>query len=493
MVTDNQVKELFKLMEKDKTTKLAAMKTGMDEKTARKYLRSGKLPSDSKPGHNWRTRKDPFETIWPEVELQMGINPGLEAKTLFEHFQRTYPGKFQNGQLRTFQRKVKRWKATDGPAKEVFFPQKHYPGELCQSDFTDMSSVGVTIQRRSYSHLIYHFALTYSNWETATICHSESFESLSEGLQKALWKLGGVPRAHRTDRLSAAVHRDLNPEEFTNRYQGLLNHYGLKGQKTRAASPHENGDIEQRHYRLKRAVDQSLMLRGSRDFDSRHDYECWLEKLIDQLNAGRREHLEEEKKHLQHLPARRIDSFKRLKVRVGSWSTIRVAHNTYSVDSRLIGEHVDVRLYGEYLEIWYGQKHIERLPRLRGEDGHYINYRHIIDSLVRKPGAFSNYRYRQEMFPTHRFRMAYDHLKHHLNGRSDKAYLQILHLAALENETAVDHALGYLLDQGIPIEPETVKKLVREETKLACPKDVNIAAVELSTYDRLLNHAEVAQ
>src|SRR5690606_15796915 len=143
---------------------------------------------------------------------------GLEAKTLFEDLQRRYPAQFQDGQLRTLQRRVKQWRALEGPPKEVFFPQEHHPGELCQSDFTHMTALGVTIGGQRFEHLIYHFVLTYSNWETGTICFSESFESLSEGLQRALWQLGGVPKAHRTDRLSAAVHKDLSPEVFTDRY-----------------------------------------------------------------------------------------------------------------------------------------------------------------------------------------------------------------------------------------------------------------------------------
>lgn len=491
MVNDNQVKRLFKLMSTENTVKMAALKTGMDEKTARKYLRCGKLPSEIETKHDWITRKNPFDLIWPDVKGKLNLNPGMDAKFLFEHYQRTYPGRYQDGQLRTFQRKIKQWRALEGPPKEVYFPQKHHPGELSQSDFTDMSSLGVTIQKKSFSHLAYHFVLTFSNWETATVCFSESFESLSEGLQHALWKLGGVTQSHRTDRLSAAVYNDLNSGEFTKRYEALLRHYGLKGQRTNAASPHENGDIEQRHYRFKRVVEQSLMLRGSRDFNNKKEYEYFLEKILDQLNAGRRMALKEEMKHLRPLPSQRIDSFKRLRLRVGPWSTIRVAHNTYSVDSRLIGENIDVRLYGEYLEVWYGQKKIDCLPRLRGEDGHHIEYRHIIDSLVRKPGAFANYRYRQDMFPTHRFRMAYDHLKQRLNGRGDKAYLALLHLAARQNESAVDQALNHLLDREQPIELIAVKKLVDNQMAIDCPKDVRIDQVELSSYDRLLNHAEV--
>lgn len=489
MVNDNQVKKLFMLVNNNHSIKQAAMKTGMDEKTARKYVRSRCLPSQNQPVHDWTTRPDPFESIWQLVKEYLELNPELQAKFVFEHLQRTFPGVYQDGQLRTFQRKVKYWRAVNGPPKEVYFPQRHDPGALCQSDFTDMSSLAVTIGHRSFTHLVYHFVLTYSNWETASICYSESFESLSGGLQEALWRLGGVPVAHRTDRLTAAVHNDLSSQEFTHRYVALLDHYGLDGQKTNRASPHENGDIEQRHYRFKKAVDQSLMLRGSRNFECIEDYQAWLDVLIDQLNSGRKVLFEQEKIRLNPLPAQRVDSFKRLRVRVGPWSTIRVSHNTYSVDSRLIGEYVDVRLYGDYMQVWYGQKQIDRIPRLRGEDGHRIVYRHIIDSLVRKPGAFKNYRYRQDLFPTHRFRMAYDQLKDGAGRGGDIVYLRLLYMAARTNEAAVDHALRILLEKEQPIEADVVERMVKDMTSIPVQTDVCIHQVELSHYDQLLQHA----
>jgi hypothetical protein len=150
------------------------------------------------PERTWRTREDPFDEVWDQLQDKLEINPGLEAKTLFEWLQRLYPGRYSDGQLRTLQRRIKHWRGLSGPAKEIFFDQIHKPGELCESDFTHMSELGVTINGLPFKHLVYHFVLTYSNWETGTVCFSESFESLSFGLQNALWKLGGVPRTHRT-------------------------------------------------------------------------------------------------------------------------------------------------------------------------------------------------------------------------------------------------------------------------------------------------------
>jgi len=359
------------LKTREETLEAAASKSGMDEKTARKYLRSGKLPSQSKIPHTWKTRKDPFAGVWEDVRKSLGTTPGLEAKTIFEDLQRTHEGIYADGQIRTLQRKVKCWRALEGPGQETFFPQIHEPGDLGEMDFTSMNDLRVTLGGLRFDHMIFQFVLTYSNWDTGTICFSESFESLSLGLQNALWELGGVPRNIRTDQLSAAVHQECREEEFTPRYRALLRHYGAEGAKIRAHEAHENGDVEQRHNRFKRAVDQELMLRGSRDFSSREEYAAFLRMIFARGNRGRQTRLEEEYRVLRRLPERRLDDFQEIKVRVGPSSTIRAAHNTYSVSSRLINEVVTVRLSGESLGILYGQTKVDRIPRLRGENGNY--------------------------------------------------------------------------------------------------------------------------
>lgn len=351
MVTDEQVRMLMTLIPKEKSLALAAAKAGMNEKTARKYRESAILPSQCTPRHDWRTREDPFFEDWPWVMDQLRINDGLEAKTLFEAMQRDFPGKYQDGQLRTLQRRVKLWRATEGPGREVIFPQVHHPGDLSASDFTRMNDLAVTIAGTLFEHMIYHFVLTYSNWETGTICFSESFESFSTGLQNALWQLGGVSKRHRTDRLSAAVHKPGHPEEFTRPYRALQSHYGFDGCKIQARCPNENGDVEQSHHRFKRALDQALMLRGSRDFATRADYETFVRQLFDQLNRNRSQRLDEELPLLRSLPLRRLNDMRQQKVKVGRSSTIHILHNTYSVHSRLIGETVEVRIGADHLEI----------------------------------------------------------------------------------------------------------------------------------------------
>lgn len=489
MVTDRQVRLLMKGIQKEQSLAVAAAKAGMSEKTARRYRDLGKLPGEVRPRHDWRTRQDPFEGVWAKVRDHLEREPRLEARTLFEALQREHPGQFADGQLRTLQRRVKTWRATEGPAREVYFPQVHVPGRLCESDFTHMTSLGVTLAGRPFAHLVYHFVLTYSNWETGTICFSESFESLSEGLQNALWELGGVPAEHRTDRLTAAVHKTDHPEEFTQHYEALLRHYRLVGRRIQAGQANENGDVEQSHHRFKRAVDQALLLRGSRDFADRDAYAAFLNQVIARRNAGRRARLAEEQSALRALPSQRLDAGKRLVVRVGPSSTVRVQHNVYSVHSRLMGEQIEVRLGAETLEVWYAQRRVEVMPRLRGEKKHRIEYRHIIDWLVKKPGAFENYRYRDDLYPTSRFRVAADALRRDLGAKGNREYLGILQLAAHESEAGVDAALRHLIDRGETISVAAVAAIVRGGDPLPLSTAVTIADVDLESYDALLGGA----
>lgn len=486
MVTDRQVRRLMKLIQSETTLAEAAAKAGMDEKTARKYREANRLPSQMARPHDWRTRPDPFGEVWEELEPILKVEPTVQAKTLFEYLCRRYPGRFQEGQLRTLQRRVKRWRVRAGPERDVMFPQVHEPGRQCQSDFTRMGSLDITINGQHFDHMVYHFVLTYSNWEAVTVCFSESFEALSAGMQNALWQLGGIPAEHRSDSLSAAVNNLKDREEFTGRYQGLLDHYGLAATHTQAGEAHENGDVEQSHHQFKTAVAQELILRGSRDFCSRESYEQFLVELVRRRNGARQNRLAEELQQLRQLPARRLDDVSRLRVPVSSNSTIRVRKNTYSVDSRLIGESVEVRLGAERLEVWYGGQRVEEMERLLGTGKHRIDYRHVIHSLVQKPGAFARYRYREDLFPRLLFRIAYDSLREHHPATADRQYLKILQKAATDGEERVHEVLRRLMEAGDPITCDAVQEGLTADRPVESPVGVHIDAPQISVYDGLL-------
>jgi hypothetical protein len=290
--------------------------------------------------------------------------------------------------------------------------------------------------------------------------------------------------------LTAAVNTDPQPEMFTRRYQALLSHYGLEGQAIQPRQANENGDVEQSHHRFKQAVDQALMLRGSRDFASRGDYQTFLKKLMAGRNANRKERFREEMTVLSSLPARRLEMARRIKARVDSGSTIHIGGNVHSLPSRLIGELLEIHVMAETLEVWHGARKVDTLPRLRGRGKHRVEYRHVIDWLVRKPGAFEEYRYRDAMFPTSRFRIAYDVLKDRRPGRAVKEYLEILRQAAQDGEGGVDDALRLSLDAGQTPDCETVATVLSQGRRPAAVTEVLIVGVDLRMYDRLLEPSE---
>lgn len=487
MKTDTEVHIMLRERRKGKTQEQAAARAGMHPNTARKYERQGALPSQFKAPRAYRTRPNPFAADWPWVEQQLQRDPALQADTLFAALCRDYPGRYQEGQLRTLQRHIAHWRALCGPDRAVMFPQVHHPGVRAESDFTHMTDLGITLAGQPFPHLVYHLVLTYSNVEAVQICFSESFESLAEGLESCLWQLGGVPQQHRTDNLSAAVHQldQGGRKDFTPRYAALMAHYGMQPTTNQAGVAHENGDVEQAHYRFKEAVDQALSLRGSRDFADRAAYGRFLQTLARQRNGTRQPRWAEEHAALRPLPTTPLHPCRELYLRVTPSSTITVLRNTYSVPSRLIGTRLLIRVRAEVLELYVGTSPVLTLERLRGQQQHRINYRHLISSLVRKPGAFANYRYREELFPSLTFRRAYDALQTQLPSRADREYLGVLHLAATTREADVEAALLLLVEGGQAPTLAAASALVQSPTPGRVPV-LMTPALNLAAYDALL-------
>jgi transposase len=431
--------------------------------------------------------------VWPEVEALLHQDSGLQAKTIWMELNERHAGRFSAGQLRTLQRRVLAWRVASGPDREVFFPQTHVPGEQVQSDFTDMRSLAVIIAGQIFPHLLYHFVLTYSNWESVSICPSESFESLSAGLQSALWRLGGVPLEHRTDNLSAATHElsESRGRDFTERYRELIDHYGLRASRNFPGNAHENGDVESANGNLKAAIDQRLRLRGSRAFASREAYEGFLQSCIDARNATRHARIEEERPYLRALPVRQLPAYRELYVTVSRASAVRILKRCYSESSRLIGCQLRARVHADIVELDYKGERVAVMERLVGRDTHRIDYRHIIHTLVCKPGAFRRYVFREALFPTLEFRLTYDALIAEGSDQADLEYVRILHLAAGDGEEVVRAVLSQLLSEATTPTYEIVRARVRGPRVQEGVPHLNISAPDLTLYDRLLGaHGE---
>lgn len=466
-------------------------RTGWNLGTVRKWVHDepGRLPSMTKP-RSYRTRADPFTKVWPEIEAWLKLDDELDAKTIFGQLQDKHPGEFEPGALRTLQRRARDWRALHGAGREVFFEQVWRPGHQGQSDFTSMNWLAITVRGEPYEHLCYHFVLPWSNWEYAESAISESFAALSRGLQNALHELGGAPEDHRTDNLSAATH-DLNKEEgraFNERYLALVRHYDMKASKNSPGKGNENGDVEKGHDVFMHELDQQLRVRGSRDFDSREAYVTFRGAVIVRLNERRKTKVDEERAVLKALPATRLDDYQVHMVTVSkSSSTIRVLRNAYSVPSTLISREVRVHAHAERIEVFFGAKLVLEAERLRGVGSARINYRHVIGWLVRKPGAFKNYVYREELFPSVVFRRAYDAIAQATPERAAGEYLRILKLAAETLETAVAAELEKVLAEGKVPSSEALRSVVAP--RLPERPEVNVTDPDLAAYDLLIEEA----
>jgi hypothetical protein len=414
MVTDEQVRLLRKKMAEGKTTASAAAAAGMSERSAYAW-KAGALPSETREPRGWRTRPDPFNSIWSTevVPLLKADEHGvLEATTILAELQRRHGDAYGASQLRTLQRRIHHWRALHGPGKEVMFEQVHPPGREGAFDFTDATELGVTIAGEVFAHLLFQFVLSFSKWRWVGLAFSETF--------------------------------------------------------------------------LKSALDQALVLRGSRDFASVAKYMELVREIRDRINAPKAARLAEEQPHLLPLPSCRLPAYTTYTATVRQWSTIHFAHRVYSVPSRLIGCEVEIRQHSDVIEVFYRDrtKPTATMPRIRGERYHQIDYRHVIWSLVRKPGAFARYRFREELFPSLVFRRAYDALVDARGERADVEYVRILHLAASTMQVDVEAALETLLARGHRPDFITVKALAAPE-KTSVPH-VHIAPPDLAIYDRLL-------
>lgn len=475
----------------------AAMKAGMDRKTARRYVQAAKLPSEMVVPRSWRTREDPFAEDWAEVAALLEATPELEAKTVFELLCERHPGRYESGQLRTLQRHVRHWRAEQGPERDVVLAQRHRPGEAAQTDFTRMGELAITIAGEPFVHLLCVLVLPFSNWQWATVCMSESLAALRRGVQAALFQLGRVPEFHQTDNSTAATHRipdgkavlgeDGVRRLFNEDYLALVRHLGMKPRTTAVGAKEQNGDVEAGHRALKNRLEQALLVRGSRDFESVVAWETFVQSVLRKANAARGRRVDEDLAAMRPLVVSKLPEYVEEDHVVSEWSTVRVKGNAYSVPSRLIGHGVRVRIYESAIEVWFRGREPElQCARLLGRGLRRIDYRHVIWSLVRKPGGFARYVYREEMFPTTSFRRAYDAIREaRPDTKGDLEYLRILHLAASTLEAEVQAALELLLASKGPISSDAVKAMIATTSRPPTPK-LAPQKPELAEYDALL-------
>jgi hypothetical protein len=483
---------LFMSFRKTHTVAVAAAKAGFSTATGYRIESDPRLPSWKKAPRG-RRRPDPLEGIWErEIVPMLEAAPDLRPVAIFEELLRRHP-ELAPGVRRTLERRILQWRALNGPDRDVIFRQEHVPGRLGLSDFTDMGELGVTVAGEPLEHRLYHFRLAFSGFEHAhVILGGESFVALAEGLQNALWALGGVPQQHRTDSLSAAF-RNLSreaQEDLTQRYEALTAHYGMEPTRNNLGVAHENGAIESAHGHLKKAVADALLLRGSRDFSDLAAYRRFIDETVGRRNARNRKRIEAERAALKKLPERRTTDYEEAIVQVTSSGGFDLRRVFYTVPSRLIGHRLRVRIYDERLECFLGGTPILTLrrgrpPQKSGKRGHVVDYRHVIHALRKKPMALLNLVYREQLFPRQAYARAFEALlAQEGNKRACRVTVELLALAhdrACEAELA--DAIEAVLEAGELPDPAQLRDRFKPDA--AVIPDVTVELVPLAAYDEL--------
>jgi len=476
----------------------ASAKAGFSPSSGYRFEHDPRLPSQ-KQVKRGRRRPDPLAAIWEsEIVPMLRLAPGLRPIAIFEEMGRRYP-EIDFGVRRTLERRVRAWRALNGPERDVIFRQEPVPGQLGLSDFTDMRDLGVVIAGERLDHRLYHFRLAFSGWEHAhVVLGGESFVALAEGLQNALWGLGRVPREHRTDSLSAAFRNlDRNAQEdLTRRYEELCVHYGMMPTRNNLGIAHENGAIESVHGHLKKAIEDALLLRGTRQFDDLDAYRRFVDEVVGRRNRRNAKRLEVERPSLLALPARRTGDYEEKLITVTSRSGFTLRKVFYTVPSRLVGHRLRVRLYDDRLECFLGSTHLMTLRRGRaqanGKHGHVVDYRHVIHALQRKPMALLNLVYREQLFPRRAFARAFEALL--ANQTERQACRSTVGLLALAHERACEAELAEIIDAELDAGrlPDLDALSERFKPPVTSIPEVVIALTPLHVYDELSDMGGVA-
>jgi len=482
---------------------IAADAVGISVRSGQRIDR-GELPAQGpqQRGRHWRTRADPLADVWDSVLVPMLEKaPQLEPQTLLLHLEQTFPDQAWYRRKRTLQRRVEHWKALHGPAQDVMFLQEHRAGVLGISDFTQLKGEPITIAGAVFEHRFFHFRLPYSGWCHVEVIHGgESFVALSEALQNALTLCGGVPAEHRTDSLSACFrNRDGSyAGDYTSRYRELCAHLGVIASRNNRGVAHENGAIEGPHRHWKHRLEQQLIQRGSRDFDTEAEYRQLVAQVTATLNsrdevAGK---LAIERLHLQPLPVERFADYEPLVVRVRSTSTIAVRSVTYSVPSRLIAQQLTVHLHHDRLDLFLRSQFVETLPRLHARKGQKalrrIDFRHVIESLRRKPRALLRAQLQNDLLPNDYWRQLWRALLAALPpDEAAKVMVDALHVAARNDDLAgVERYLRHQLrNRDLSLSALREHYGLRPPRGLAALPQLDIPEHHLSSYDELLGGA----
>lgn len=494
-ITNQQIEIYMQNRKNRKTQQFSAAKSGFSIRSGRN-IEKGKRKMPRPRIH--KTRYHALDDLWEAEAIPLLESGIFEATFLLQELIKKFPDLLTKRDLRTTQRRVRDWRVLNEKRnKEVMFPQVHEPGQLGISDFTHLKDVEIFIKGEKIEFVLYHFRMPYSgfNYMDAFLGKGEPFTAFSKGLQDALFMLGGVPTKHRTDSLSAS-YKNLNQqaaEDLTSKYAALIEHYQMEAERINRGKGHENGAVESSHRHIKDRMRQLLIVRGSTAFETFDEFKIFVADVVKQHNQNATKNLDVERDHLKPLPISRTIEYDEKIVVVSTSSTMEVKRVTYSVPSNFIGLRLSVRVYHDVLMCYFGLKHVVTLQRMksppRGKRARKIDYRHVINWLVRKPGAFRGCKYRDNLLPSDNYKYIWQFVDDNMEYReAAKFMVGLLHIAAIEE---CENSLAEMVMRYI----HTGRKLKLSEFQDAFKstkrelKDYSVSQHQLALYDQLIPYA----
>ena len=451
-------------------------------------------------GHDSATsgpRNAPLSKYWQSTVvpwLEQNLDERIKCPPILDRLMDMHPEDFESCKreslLRSLQRHVKLFYQERGTVSQksrsrtrrrnpvcrygLMIPQEHPPGREVQVDFTDCKTLNVTIQSNPFPHKLFDARLSHSGWTHIEVYLGENLAALMGGLQHTFNELGGVPEVVRKDRHGSSTQYGKPVATF----RDFLRNYNLEQSLINTRRPWENGGVERNNGWIKANLEQALLIRGNRDFETRKDYESFVQEVV---NWGNRrpvvqQKLQQEAVYLRSLPASPSPEFSPARRTINTYGIINLYERAYSVPCKkrgpMPGAEVNVRLYAEHVEVYdenWGK--LACYERLHEKKGVRIDYRHVTPYILLKPNSFAKMRetWKVQMFPKETFKQAHDKLKewHAQDGgnhdvKSDVEYLLILHLAAKEGlEGDVEEALKRLLESGHSFGHKDVEREVR--------------------------------
>lgn len=470
--------DIIKLRNRGYTQEEIAQKTGISLRTIQRYLKLGKIPvyTRSKP-----SKEDPFEEFKTQAQelIKLKINGRIpRCSYIYNELKR----QGYIGSLRTVQRKTYEQRAYL-KEKEIYFEQYVPEGEMIEGDFTE---IWIPFKNGEQKKYLWVMTLKASKGSFAYSFPNQTFEAFAEGSARGFEYFGGVARIYRLDNLKPVVKKILrNGRGLTKKFEQLQAYYQVKGDFCNPGKGNEKGTVEATNKHFKEYLLWEIAVKD-KVFETDDEFDLFLSITLEDYNRPKQIEIDQEKKSLRALPINPFPYFSTEVGKVNKYGFVYAAGRRYSVASEHKFKQVEIRLTSRYVEIFYqGEKIKEHKRETASKVAPSIDFLDHLDSMLRKPGAFTYYKHKEAFFPTAVFKIFYDKFPDNRN------FLQCLSLCKKYPLLEVEAAIVLCMEANKPVNYENLISLIQlNSSNLQSPKiELHPLNPQLQVYDALLSHS----